>query len=730
MFRKTYFIRQHDSMQCGVACLGMICAYFGRPYSQRILSKYCHATKEGVSALGISQAARALRMGTRCIKCNIDSLKSCQDPSILHWNQNHFVVLYGRNWLGRYKIADPGKGMLTFSESEFLEHWTSDGTASSKGVALLLQPTKEFYTHHEEVQKKTVTSRFLIQYFLRFKKEFLKVLLLLSIGSALQLLLPFLTQAVVDRGIAQKNLNLIHLILLGQLMLTFSRAVADFIRSRILMRIGLRINISLVSDFLIKLLKLPMGVFDVKLLGDLQQRMRDHDRIKDFLTNQVLTISFAAFSFLMFFGVLLSYDISIFLAFLIGTVVYGIWLLVFLEKRKALDYLNFEKQAENNNVTVQLLSTMQEIKLQSCENRRRKEWVSVQDGLYEVNMKILKLKQAQEAGSILINETKNIVVTIMAATAVIGGQMTLGMMLAVQYIIGQLSSPVIQFAQFVLSLQDVRISLERISEVHDMEIEDTVDRHLTQYAIPDKTIVIDGVDFKYNSHSSENILTEVSAIIPENKVTAIVGASGSGKTTLLKLLLGFYSPQSGNIVLANEILDAYNMKWWRGRCGVVMQEGVIFSESIARNIAVDDADIDVDRLYEASRIACADEFIQKLPLKYDTKIGKDGMGLSKGQQQRILIARAVYKQPDFIMLDEATNSLDASNERKIVENLSEFYKGRTVIVIAHRLSTVRDADNILVMQHGKIVEQGTHEELTLLKGVYYGLVRNQLELGQ
>lgn len=511
-------------------------------------------------------------------------------------------------------------------------------------------------------------------------------------------------------------------------MIVLGRTATDFIRRWLLLHISMRVNISLVSDFFIKLLRLPMSYFDRKLTGDLMQRIADHARVQTFLTTQVLGVSFSVLNFLIFGIVLAFYDAAIFGVFMAGSAVYGLWITFFLRRRKVLDYELFERQSENQNKTFQFLTSMQEIKLQDCERRRRWEWEDVQADLFAVQMKILKLGQSEEAGAIFINEVKNILITVMAAAAVINGEITLGAMLAVQYIIGQLNSPVEQLMAFVYSLQDVKISLERINEVHLGRDEETDTGKLTRFE-SEKSIEIKHLDFKYDPHALKHVLRDINLTIPQGKVTAIVGASGCGKSTLIKILLGYYPPGGGSVSVAGCDLSRYSLKWWRRQCGVVMQDGVIFSESIARNIAADDNEIDRTRLHEAARIANIHDYITGLPLQYDTKIGAEGNGLSQGQKQRILIARAVYRNPDFIFLDEATNALDAGNERCIVENLAEFYRGRTVVVVAHRLSTVRNADNIIVLEGGKVVESGTHASLTEARGAYYRLVKNQLELG-
>lgn len=730
--KHTCFQRQHDSMQCGIACLAMLCRHYGRKYSLGTLSHYCFATTEGVSMLGISEAAQELGFSTVSGRMTTDILADAALPCILHWNQNHFVVLHKVTGKGRkFHVADPGKGFIKYTKEEFEQHWAvtqPDGTR--KGIAMFLEPTEAFYERKKGINEEGEgpSFSFLFGYFKEYRKIFFIIFLTLLVGSLLQLLLPFLTQAIVDRGIRDKDVGLVWLILLGELMIVLGRTAADIIRRRLLLHASMRINISLVSDFFIKLLRLPMPFFDTKLMGDLLQRMGDHSRVQSFLTDQVLNVMFTMLSFFVFGIVLFIYNSLIFAVFLLGSVLYGVWIALFLERRKVLDYEFFEQQAVNQNRTYRFITSMQEIKLQNCEQRRRREWEDTQKDLFHVQMKSLKLQQTQQAGSIFINELKNILITVLAATAVIDGSITLGTMLAVQYIVGQLNSPVEQLMGFIYSLQDVRISLERISEIHRAEDEDGREGLLTSFT-GSKSIEFSNVSFKYDPHALKNTLSDITLSIPEGRVTAIVGASGSGKTTLIKLMLGYYKVMGGTLCVAGKDIIGYNLKWWRSRCGVVMQDGVIFSESIARNIAVDDGEPDTERMEQAARIACIHDYIMSLPLRYGTKIGPDGVGLSQGQRQRILIARAVYKNPDFIFLDEATNALDARNEREIVENLDRFYEGRTVVVVAHRLSTVRNADKIVVLDNGRIVEEGTHSTLTAAKGAYYNLVKNQLELG-
>lgn len=728
---RMQFIRQKDAMQCGVAALAMISRCFGARYDIDYLSQYCFPTNQGVSLKGISDAAKQIGLKPTAAYFTIDNLREFSLPCILHWNQNHFVVLYKISRKSdKFFIADPAKGKYICTLAEFMSHWISTERNGEKcGIGMSFEKGDSFDVDCRNYRgKDTHSMNFLWHYLSRYKKQLSLIGLCLLVGCVLQLIMPFLTQWIVDKGIKDKDIGFIWLVLLGELMIVVGRTVAGFIRRWITLHVSMRINISLVSDFFIKLFKLPMSFFDTKLMGDLLQRISDHSRVQNFLTGQIVNVIFTTLCFFIFGVVLLTYSSLIFGVFVAGSIIYGLWLTAFLRRRKVLDYEMFERQAVNQNKTYQLVTSMQEIKLQDCEERRRREWEAVQADLFEVQMKSLKLTQTQEAGSIFINEVKNIVITVLSATAVISGQMTLGGMLAVQYIIGQLNSPVEQLMAFIYSIQDVKISLERINEIHNRDNEAALHGQADAYAA-EKSIQLRDVSFKYDRHATDNTLTGISFDIPAGKVTAIVGASGSGKTTLIKLMLGYYPVISGAISIAGRNLNEYNLKWWRRQCGVVMQDGVIFSESIARNIAVDDGDIEVDRLENAARIANIHDYITSLPLKYDTMIGRDGAGISQGQRQRILIARAVYKNPDFIFLDEATNALDAKNERAIVENLVDFYKGRTAVVVAHRLSTVRNADNIIVLDNGKVVETGTHASLIAGKGTYYNLVKNQLELG-
>lgn len=725
------FVRQKDSMQCGVAALTMISRHFGANCDIDYLSRFCFPTNQGVSLKGIADAARQIGLKTSSARVSLHDLADMPLPCILHWEQNHFVVLYKVSKdRRRYWIADPAKGKYVCNAEDMKSHWVScqkDGRVY--GIAMFFGKTADFDSRKAEcVNHNKHTFRPLAKHLSGYRKHLLIIGLSLLVASALQLVLPFLTQWIVDIGVRNKDIRIIWLILLGEFMIVMGKMAADFVRRRLILHVSMRVNLSLLSDFFIKLLRLPMSFFDTKLMGDLLQRMSDHGRVQSFLTSGVLNLTFSSLSFVVLSCVLFVYNKLVFVVFIGLSLLYGLWIAAFLRRRKVLDYELFHQQSKNNNCTYQFITSMQEIKLQDCEQRRRREWEDTQIELFGIQQKTLKLQQTQEAGSIFINEVKNIVVTVLAATAVINGQMTLGAMLAVQYIIGQFNAPVEQLISFINSLQDVKISLERINEIHHADNEEPATPKSTTFAAA-KNIRFEHVGFRYDKHAPKNTVDDITFEIPAGKVTAIVGASGSGKTTLIRLMLGYYPVASGEISIAGRCIGDYNLKWWRRHCGVVMQDGVIFSEPIARNIAVSDEDIDRDRLEAAARIANIHDHIMSLPLKYDTKVGRDGVGLSQGQRQRILIARAVYKNPDFIFLDEATNALDAKNEREIVENLDRFYRGRTVVVVAHRLSTVRNADRIVVLDRGRVVETGTHDFLTARRGIYYNLVKNQLELG-
>nr|WP_278581830.1 peptidase domain-containing ABC transporter [Bacteroides intestinalis] len=720
---------QHDVMDCGPTCLRMVAAFYGKHYSLEGLREKSFITREGVSMLGISEAAEKIGFRSICVQVGYEKLQEAPLPCIIHWNQQHFVVVYKLN--DRYVwVADPGAGKLKYTKEEFCNCWLSSRkNEEDTGVALLLEPTPEFYTTEDEgdeVNRKGFS--FLYSYLRPYRGLVGQLLLGLLLGSMIQLMLPFLTQSVVDFGINNQNLGFIYLVLIAQLMLSFSSSAVDFIRGWILLHLGTRINIALISDFLIKLMKMPINYFDSKMTGDILQRINDHKRIQDFLTGSSLSVIFSIFNIIIFGIVLLVYSGMIFLIFMGGSALYVAYVWLFMKKRAELDHKRFAQQSANQSTVVQLVNGMQEIKLSACEQQKRWEWERIQAKLFKVNIKSLALRQYQDSGAVLINQSKNLLITALVASLVVKGEMTLGMMLSVQYIIGQLNSPVNELIAFARDMQDARLSMDRLSEVRDKPDEEDPTRELLREIPEGKEIRLQNLNFKYDPLSEYPTLDDINLVIPPGKQTAIVGMSGSGKTTLVKLLLGFYPPASGDIFIGDTPLGSYSIREWRKRCGVVMQDGFIFSDSIAGNIVPGVEHIDKKRLRHAAEVANIHDFIEELPLAYNTKIGQEGHGLSQGQKQRILIARAVYKDPEFIFFDEATNALDANNERTIMNNLQTFFKGRTSVVVAHRLSTVRNAEQIIVIEQGRIAETGTHEALIALEGRYYKLVKNQLEL--
>lgn len=722
---------QLDAMDCGPTCLRMIAKHYGRVYSLQYLRDHSFITREGVSMLGISEAAEAIGFRTTGVRINLRQLaEECPLPCILHWNQCHFVVCY-RIKNGKYYIADPAAGLVTYTESEFRHCWISTRVGEEEsGIALLLEPGPRFYEEAPREQKKEKRSlRFFFRYLQPYKREMVQLVLGMFTASLLQLILPFLTQALVDTGVRDGNLNFITLILIAQLVIFVAKLSVDFIRSWILLHVNTRINISLISDFLAKLMRLPLHFFDTKMVGDIMQRIGDHTRIETFMTGSSINTLFSFMNFIVFGIVLAYYDLTILGIFLLGNGLYVAWVLAFMKYRRELDIRRFSQAAGEQSNLFQLITGMQEIKLNNCETEKRWQWERIQVKLFKISVKGLALEQYQQMGAVFFNQTTNILISFIAARAVVEGELTLGMMVSLTYIVGQLTSPIEQIISFSRAFQDAKISLERLGEIHQKEDEDqTTGLQLT--ALPEgRTLKIEKLSFNYDGADRDYILDGIDLEIPARRVTAVVGASGSGKTTLIKLLLGFYTPNKGCVKVGDTLLQNINPHVWRGKTGSVMQDGFIFSDTIARNIAVGVETIDKERLLHAVQVANIRDFIDALPLGYNTKIGMEGNGVSQGQRQRILIARAVYKNPEFIFLDEATNALDANNEKEIMEQLHAFYKGKTVVVVAHRLSTVRDADKIIVLDKGRIAEEGTHESLTEKRGIYYQLVKNQLELG-
>jgi len=713
-------------MDCGPTCLRMIAKHYGRNYKVETLRKLCEINREGVSLLGISDAAEKIGFRSLGVKLSAAQLKDAELPCILHWRQTHFVVLYKiKNH--KYYLADPASGLVTLEEGDFARAWLGD-REKQEGIAMLLSPSPQFYELEDE-KSSEVRWSFLLRYLITYRKLVIQLLFGLGIGSLLQLITPFLTQSIVDIGINTRNLNFVYIILTAQIALVIGRVSVEFIRSWILLHISTRINISILTDFLIKLMKLPMSFFDTKMTGDIMQRMNDQKNIQSFLTGSTLSTIFSMFNLVVFSVVLAYYNVGIFFVFAVSSTLYIGWIILFLKRRRALNYKSFDVASKNQSSIVQLIGGMQEIKLNNCEQQKRWEWEHIQARLFKFNVKTLALSQYQQGGATFINEGKNILITFLSAAAVIKGDLTLGQMVAVQYIVGQLSSPIEQMLGFVQGFQDAKISLERLNEIHQMQDEEPIGKEWSHDLPENKSLSISELTFRYPGAGNEPVLDKIDLLIPQGKTTAIVGMSGSGKTTILKLLLRFYEPQKGEIKVGDQQISNIGFKTWRSQCGVVMQDGFIFSDSIERNIAVGDEYPDKQKLKHAIKVANIQDFIDGLPLGLNTKIGAEGNGISQGQRQRMLIARAVYKNPEYLFFDEATNALDANNERVIMNNLHEFFHGRTVVIVAHRLSTVSNADNIIVLDKGHIIEQGTHQELTALKGDYYKLVKNQLELG-
>ena len=762
MKKKYKYYRQLDYMDCGPTCLRMVAAYHGKEFSLDYLRANSYITRSGVNLLGLSEAAEKLGLRTLAVKLTIDQLiEEAPLPCILHWNQEHYVVLYGykpgsalRRGKGareRFIIGDPGHDLVMVDRATLEKCWIS--TDDERGIALLLEPTAFFYKNeHEEAKPDTSGFKFLFQYLKPYRQFIIQLLLGMTFSSLLSLVFPFLTQSLVDHGVMRQNVSFIYLILFSQILLFVGSIAIDVIKSWILLHVNTRISVTIISDFLLKLMRLPINFFETKNIGDITQRISDHHRIEKFLTGSTLSMLFSIINLVVFSVVLGIYDLSILAIFLIGSTISVVWVVLFLKQRKNLDYVRFQRMRENQNTIYELITGMQEIKLNNCERARRWEWERIQAKLFKVNIKGLSLEQYQEVGSSFVTQFKNILISFVAAMAVINNEITLGMMLSISYIIGQMNGPLNQVIGFVRTMQDAKISLERLSEIHNRPDEEA-DHSVTigksgipsvggtdmpngqgyssegaSWATVRQGIELQNVSFRYGTPKSPLVLDDVSLRIPEGKITAIVGSSGSGKTTLLKLLLKFYDPAAGSISVNHTDMRDLSAKEWRRKCGTVMQDGYIFSDTIATNIAVDGQRIDEERLMHAVQVANIQDYVKKLPLGFTTKIGNTGVGLSGGQRQRIFIARAVYKDPHYIFFDEATSALDANNERVIMNNLDQFFRGKTVVVIAHRLSTVKNADQIVVLEHGQVKETGTHRQLVDQRGRYFELVKNQLEL--
>jgi len=729
MRKKFPFYLQMEQADCGPSCLRMIAKHHGKHYSLSYLKEKSYITKTGVSMQGLSDAAQTI--GLRSLAVGIDYQRLKEEaplPCIAHWKQRHFVVLY-KIKKGKFYVADPAHGLLIYTKDEFLKGWLGEAKENVPGNILLLETTPEFFDRDLANNSEGLSFKYWLGYLKPFKSFLVQLGLGMIAGSVLMLIFPFLTQSIVDRGIQYNDLNFVYLMLIGQLMLFFSETAIRFIRSWILLHVSTRINISLISDFLAKLMRLPVSYFESRVVGDTLQRIGDHNRIQDFMTNSTLSVIFSMVNFVVFGIIMAFFSWEIFYIFLISTLLYFGWITIFLKKRKELDYRQFDQMASNQGTIVELISAMQDIKLNNYEQEKRWEWERIQAKLFKISVEGLKLNQYQEIGAFFIRNLKDILITFFAAKAVIDGNMTLGTMLAIQYIMGQTNAPLEDMISFIQSAQDAKISLDRLNEIRSKEDEEPLDTPRLKILPSDKGLYLQNVDFRYSGPSTPLVLKNINISIPQGSIVAIVGASGSGKTTLLKLLLKFFPPTNGGVYLGKQNLTNYHSDWWRSQCGTVMQEGFIYSNTILSNIIPGSDNIDYERVLHAIETANIQEFIDGLPQGLNTKIGQEGVGISQGQRQRILIARAVYKNPSYLFFDEATSSLDANNEKVIMRNLDRFSQGKTVVVVAHRLSTVMNADHIIVLHNGEIVEQGTHLELANQHGYYYNLVKNQLELG-
>ena len=725
---KFPFFRQLDYRDCGPTCLRMVAKFHGKSFSREFLRDKAGITRLGVTMAGIADAAEIIEMRTLGMRVSLESLvNEVPTPFIVPWLQKHFVVVY-KTSKTKVFVADPAQGLLEYTHDDFLKAWTN--TIDKTGFVLILEPNAKFHSLDEDNTKKKGFS-FLIPYIKPYKKLISQLFLGLLVGIAIQFITPFLMQSIVDTGVNTQNIPFIYLILIAQLVLFISQTLVRVFREWLLIHITNRVHIKMISDFLYKMLKLPVNFFETRNTGEHLQRIQDHNRIQNFVSSSTFAMLYSIILFVVFSFVLAYYNMKIFIVFFTGAILYVLWTFFFLKKRAELDFKRFDENSQSQTSLVQIINGVKEIKINNSQRKNRWKWEQIQISLFKTSISSLALAQYQSIGSGFINELKNIVITFLSATAVVSGDITLGMMLSIQYIVGQLNTPLSSFIGFIQVWQDAKISLERLMQVHLKKDEDELKDKKAKDLPISKDIIIKDLSFRYGGKSSPLVLKNINCIFPEGKTTAIVGASGSGKTTLIKLLLKFYPPTKGTIFIGNDDLSNIHNDFWRLNCGAVLQDTFIFNDTVAGNISESEQNeiIDRERLRTAAYISNIQEFIKRLPNKFNTELGTSGIRLSGGQEQRIMIARAVYKNPDFLFFDEATSALDANNEKVIMEKLNEFIKNRTSVIVAHRLSTVKNADNIIVLENGEIVEQGNHKKLTNIKGKYYELVKDQLELG-
>ncbi|EFC69841.1 peptidase domain-containing ABC transporter [Prevotella sp. oral taxon 317] len=718
MFHRFRIVRQYDSVDCALACLKMICQHY-KMYHSLDASEYSYyISKDGISLASVVEIARKNHFEVTCGKVFLEQLtQEVTLPCILYWNRNHFVVLYKISQLhGKFffHIADPAKGRVVFSLSEFEQHWSTDTVDSrAQGIVILLEPNGN--CQPATVKKRKTGKKTFLPILLSYKKMLLYLLLGVLIGAGIQMAFPILTQWIVDKGIEGGDISFILMVLIGQMALITGNMFNDFFRKVLVLKLGSRFSISLLTDLVTKMLRLPVRFFDSKPMGDFIQRLQDHDKVERFVTVYFVNCVFSLITLLVLGIVLMTYNGYIFLVFVLGSILYIIWTYLFVNKRKTLNYELFAVKAKNQGKYYEILKGITEIKLQNLEQRNRDDIENIQKDLYHTNVKALKIDQYLDVGNVFINELKNILITFLSAYFVIRGDITFGMMMSIQYIIGELNVPIAQFLTFIAGYQDAKLSLDRMNSIFSIDNEEDGDKEAfkPQHGV----ISVEHLHFKYVM-SGNDILHDMNLCLPLGKKIAIVGSSGSGKTTLVKLLLKLYEPTQGKIVVSNTDIKNVKNRLWRNSCGAVLQDGFIFSGTLRENIILEKS-FNEERFHQAVSISNVETFAEPLPYKYETRIGDNGMRLSQGQIQRILIARAIYKNPDIFFFDEATNSLDANNEKDILEKLKPILKGKTVFVVAHRLSTVKDADIILVMDHGTIIEQGTHTSLVEKQGYYY-----------